>query len=249
MICEQLQDLLGFACHPLNEDGSVAMIETPFTFSDGDGLPVFAEVTGQYIRFFDDGTTLMHFMGRGISFNDRRKARPIQGAAEKHGAKLNEDGEIEIWIPREQAAHGFAQYISALLSVVTWERESEGDSYDATNLIEEVRICLQAWKRGARIEVEPELFGISGHKHAFNFMVDGKAILAIQPSPQSVSAAIRKTLDVISKPREQGQFTVQVIIDDRHRPEEAKNEAMVITAVAEVLMMSRLEELAGMARA
>lgn len=249
MICQQLQNLLGFTCHPLNEAGNVAMIETPFTFCDGEGLPAFIESSGQYIRFFDDGQTLLHFMGRGMRFSDRRRMRPIQGAAERHGATLNDDGEIEVWSPVAMAKEGFAKYVSALLSVVNWEKESEGDDYDAANLIDEVRICFEAWKRGANIQRDPELYGISGHKHTFNFLVDGKAVLAIQPSPQSVSAAIRKTLDVISYHRESGQVEVQIVLDDRHKPAEAKDESKVITAVAEVLMMTRLEALAGLARA
>ncbi len=36
MICSNLLKLTGFACHPIDEQGSLAQIVTPFSFADGD---------------------------------------------------------------------------------------------------------------------------------------------------------------------------------------------------------------------
>ena len=74
MICHQFSSLLGFECHPLSEDGSVAAISSPFTFEDGDSLPLFVESVNGQVRFFDDGATLMHFIGRGVRIENKRNA-------------------------------------------------------------------------------------------------------------------------------------------------------------------------------
>ena len=41
MICQNLLNLTGFACQPLNEQGTLARINTPFCFADGDPVPVY----------------------------------------------------------------------------------------------------------------------------------------------------------------------------------------------------------------
>ena len=46
MICTNIFNLTGIRCHPLNDDGSIAMISTPFTFEDGDPIPVYIERIG-----------------------------------------------------------------------------------------------------------------------------------------------------------------------------------------------------------
>ena len=57
MICQQLTVLLGMACHPLDDAGSVALIETPFRFADGDSLRSLWSMWG---KAFDSSTMVAH---------------------------------------------------------------------------------------------------------------------------------------------------------------------------------------------
>ncbi|MGS1115990.1 DUF1828 domain-containing protein [Castellaniella sp. UC4442_H9] len=243
MTCDQLQTTLGLSCHPLNEDGSIAMISTPFTFDDGDGVPVYVESTSDHIRFFDDGGIVMHFMGRGLSFEDSRKTKFLKNIAVNHDAVFTDEGELEVWAKKNQASSGFAKYMAAMLSIVAWEKDQKGASVDTTLLVEEVAMCLQAWKRDAVIDKEPEYVGISGHSYKLDLSLNGEAIIAISPHPASVSASLKKMVDIISAPRNK-DIAMKVILDDRKQPKEAKSEGAILNAVATVLMMSTLERLA-----
>lgn len=243
MICDCLHTTLGLSCHPLNEDGSMAVVSTPFTFDDGDGVPVFVETVGGHVRFFDDGEILLHFMGRGLSFEDSRKTKFIRNIATTHGLVFTEDGELEVWTNPSEAPSAFARFVAGLLAIVDWERSQKGVSADASLLIEEVAMCIRSWKRDAEIKPEPEYVGISGHTYKLDFSVDGEAIVAITPHPASVSAALKKMVDIISAPANAG-LSIQVVLDDRSQPEEARSEGVILNAVANVLMMSTLEKLA-----
>lgn len=244
MICSHISQILGLTCYPLNDSGTVAMIATSFTFDDGDEVPVYVEKVAGKIRFFDDGGTIMHFMGRGIRFDHGRKTKFIRNIASNNGATLNDDGEIEVWANNSDTGKGFAKYMATLLGLVAWEQDQKGVSQDASLLIEEVALCLLAWKKDSSFTRSPEYKGISGHTYKLDFNLDGEAIVAISPHPQSVSAALKKIVDIISAPPNQG-MPVKVVLDDRHAPEAAKNEGLVLGAVSDVLMMSKLEALAG----
>lgn len=244
MICDQIQELLGMTCYPLNDSGSIAMIATPFTFEDGDGLPVYVEKVGGQVRFFDDGGVILHFKGRGISLDNGRRTRFIRNIASENGAILNDDGEVEVWASSEAAASGFARYISTLIGLVDWEKAQKRINGDASLLIEEVAICLQAWKSNADIVRDKTYQGISGYTYTLDFSVEGEAVIAIKPHPNSVSSALKKMIDIISAPVNQG-LKMNVVIDDRQQPTEARSEGAVLNAVADVLMMTKLEKLAG----
>ena len=113
MTCQHLPDLLGYACHSLNENGSLALIETAFTFNDGEGLPVFIERSGQQIRFFDDNETVFHFLGRGLGDDEgKMNTRFIRNAIEPFGLTLNDQNVIEIWANEGDSKAAFAKYIS-----------------------------------------------------------------------------------------------------------------------------------------
>jgi hypothetical protein len=48
---QQLTETLGLSCYPLSNDGSLAMLATPFKFDDRDDIPVFVEKSSGKIRF------------------------------------------------------------------------------------------------------------------------------------------------------------------------------------------------------
>jgi Domain of unknown function DUF1828 len=123
MICNQISNLLGLKCHPLNDDGTLAMIETPLQFDDGDFVPVFVERTGQQVRFFDDGVVFMHFLGRGVSFSKADQKRLIMAAVAAHGAAFNADSEVELSSDVQDAPAALARYLGAMMAVVRWEHD------------------------------------------------------------------------------------------------------------------------------
>lgn len=245
MINTDISDLLGISCELLSDEGNIAMIDTSFSFEDGDFIRVFVEKMGQQVRFFDGGETLLHLIGRGIVLDDHRKTRFIRTLAEPTGVALTETGELEIWARSEHAPGAFARFMSALLAVVRWEQEQKGVATDIALLIDEVAFCLRTIKPGALTEA-PEFIGISGAVYKMDFNFDGDAVLAINVHHSSVSSAAKKILDIRAEPAN-ADLDVIVVIDDRHDASGAKKEGLILGSIAKVWMMSRLEKEAGLA--
>lgn len=247
MICSKLAEVIGMSCQSLSDDGNIAIIGTPFQFDDGGHIPVFVESDGRTLRFFDDGGVLLHLLGRGMQLDNHRKTRFLKGLTEPHGVLLNKLGELEIKVPEEQAAAAFASYISSMLAIVRWEREQEGVATDLSLLLDEVALCLRAWKQNARFEEQPTYTGISGHIYKLDFKLDDDAVLAIAPHPTTLNAAAKKLLDIRGS-EENANLRIIVVIDDRRDGEAARREGRIFDALGNVLMMSRLEKNAGLAR-
>jgi hypothetical protein len=246
MICTQISNLIGIACHPLNEDGSIAMIDTAFAFDDGDGIPVYLEKIGGQVRFFDDGETILHFYGRGVKIDSAKKTRFIKNIAATNGVTLTDMGVLEIWAPESQAPSAFASYMSAMVGLTGWEKDQTGLSTDISLLITEVAQCLHAWKPNAQLTEDPEYIGISGESYKLDFDFNGEAVIAISPHHSAVGAAVKKLLDIKSAPKNSG-LKVLVVIDDRYDSKAAKKEGLIMDALATVWPMTRLEKQAGMA--
>lgn len=241
MVCDNIASLIGITCYPLTDDGSVAMLDTAFRFADGDAAPVFVEKAGGLVRFFDDGGVLLHFAGRGLRLENHRHDKFIRSAGEPHGVKLNEAGELEIWAAERDASSAFAKFISTLVALTGWEREQQGVGSDLSILIDEVEICLRAINPQASLIPKPEYIGVSGQVYNLDFNFDGRAVIAITPQRATVSSAIRKLIDIRSRPGNQ-DFDVMVVLDDRRDPEAAKSEGQVLNAVGNVWPMTRLEQ-------
>jgi hypothetical protein len=240
MICHNLTSLLGLECIPLTSAGEVALISTPFTFDDGESLPVFAETVGGQVRFFDDGGVIMHFAGRGVRVDDGRRLRSLGKAAEAHGARLSEVGELEVWATMDEAPAAFARYIGALNQIVAWERDQRGISTDASIFVEEVAMALQARRPMAVIEREPGPFeGISGQQYKLDLLYDGVGVVATTPNANAISSRLHMLIDIRSRPAN-GELQVLVVIDDRQDPDAADREAKVMQSVGKVMQFSAL---------
>ncbi|KAA0910655.1 DUF1828 domain-containing protein [Pusillimonas sp. ANT_WB101] len=238
MICDDISTILGFSCHPLNDDGSVALIDTPFTFEDGDDLPVFVEKVGKSIRFFDDNEVVFHFLGRGLGDSiGGLRTRFIKTAIAPYGISLNDENVIEVWADQEHSKQAFARYMSGLLAVVGWEHDNQGVGIDSSYLVEEVALCLEAWKKGHKITSSPPFTGMSKTKYLLDFEVDGEAVIAIRPHPYSVGNALRKMVDIAGHDR---SVKFRVVIDDRVDAEAAKTQGMILSSMATIMPMSRL---------
>lgn len=245
MICSQISELLGFTCQPLSDDGSVALIDTPFSFEDGASVNVFVEKMGSQIRFFDDGEILLHFLGRGVRLDGARQTRFIKTIADSHGVSFTEQGELEIWTSSLTASSAFASFTSTLVGLIEWEKGQIGVASDLSLLISEVALCLQAWKPVAKLTNNPVYTGISGHVYKFDFDFDGQGVIAITPHHASVSSAIKKLVDILSAPDNQ-KMKIMVVIDDRQDPVGAAKESLILDAVSNVMSMTALEKQAGL---
>lgn len=241
MICEKLSSLLGFDCCPLSEAGNVALIETPFQFADGEGLPVYSEVSNGQIRFFDDGGVILHFLSRGLRLENKRHLRFIQNAAEANGVALTEAGEVEVWAKLEDAPAAFSQYVSTLLQLVAWEAAQEGANQDTSHFVDEVVMALRSWKPGAYLEIDPApVEGISGQQHKLDAVFDGQGVIVTGTHHSTVNSSLRKLVDLRARPANQ-DLRLLVVIDDRGDAEAAAREAKVMQAVATVLPFTQLE--------
>lgn len=239
MICQQLTTLLGFDCSPLTESGSVVLISTPFRFDDGDAIPVFAEHVNGQIRFFDDGQTLMHFIGRGVRIENKTHATFLTNTALKNGAFFTDDGDIEAWAPINRAAEAFGKYMSSMIALTAWEREQHGINTDVSLFVEEVGLVLRAWKPRAAITLAPPFEGVSGRVHKLDFLVDGQAVVATGTHPNAVSAVLHKLVDVRGR-LANSDTNFLVIIDDRHDLFAANREALIVQSVATVMPFTAL---------
>ena len=241
MICSLLTQTIGFECEPLSDDGSISMIRTPFTFQDGEPLPVFVESNGKQLRFFDDGVTLLHFRGRGVRLQDNRNLRAIKNIAEPQGLELNTDGELEVWTDVVSAPAAFAKFMSTLLAVTSWERGLVGVSTDITLFLDEVEMCLRNWRPTAHISETPVFSGITGTKYKLDFLVDEDAVVAVAAHPNSVSAAAKKLLDIRAS-NENENLKIIIVLDDRMDAETAHRDGLILDSLGNVMMMSRFEK-------
>lgn len=240
MICSSLSETIGFTCYPLNDDGSIAAISTPFHFADGEPFPIYVERDGKRVRFFDDGGVLLHLRGRGVRLNDQRNLKPIRAITEPVGVELNKLGELEIWSPLAEAPKGFGKYLAALMALTSWERDLEGTATDMSLLLDEVELCLRAWKPYAIVTPGEEFAGISGARYKLDFSLDGQGVVAISPHPNTVSSTAKKLLDIRASTFNQG-LEILIVIDDRRAGEAAKREGLILDSLGNVMMMSRLE--------
>lgn len=240
MICEQLSTLLGIKCHPLAEDGTIALVDSAFKFQDGDYLPIYVQMISNQVRFFDGGETLMHFIGRGVSINDTKGAKFMKKIAEQNGSTLTENGELESWANQDNAGEAFAKYMGTMLNLVRWEHEQIGVATDTSLLIEEVSMCFKAAYPDKEQTPSPEYAGISGHKYKFDFIHGDDAVLAISAHHASVASALKKLID-LNQLSENNSLSPLVVIDDRYNKQEADNQTKVLTAVSRVLPMTNLE--------
>ena len=247
MICTQISKLIGVSCLPLSEDGSVAYIDTSFAFEDGSSIPVFVEKVGDQVRFFDDGETILHLRGRGLSLDDNRKTKFLKNLGAPSQVMLSEMGELEAWAAFDDAPKAFARYLTTMLAVTRWEVDQIGIATDLSLLVSEVAMCLRAIKPQAELIESPEYVGISGSKYKLDFKFDGDAVIATSTHPNAVSSAAKKLLDIRAAAENSG-INIVVVLDDRHEPETAKKEGLILDSVANVWMMRKLEKKAGISK-
>lgn len=217
----------------------MALVQTPFRFEDGDSLPVFVEVLDGRVRFFDDGATLRHFIGRGVRIENKKHATFLANLASRHKAAFTEQGEIETWASVENAPLAFSAFMCSMLSIASWEKEQHGQDTDTLIFVEEVAMALRAWKPDATISLDPEFEGVTGKRYKLEFLLNGQPVAVTGAHANSVSALLHRLLDIHALPANQG-FKPLVIIDDRTDPEAARRESSIIQNVSTVMPFTAL---------
>ena len=237
-----ISEQFGFDCHII--DGSVSMIETPFSFLNGEPLPIYTQEFHNKIRIFDGGETILYFLKAGMDFNLSKKLAFIKNAIELYGVSLSTSGEIEIYVDNTNAKEAFSKFIYAMFAITSWELENEGKNIDGSILVSEVAMYFKAAYPTEAQTPSEEFIGISGHKYKFDFIHGDKAVLAITPHHSSVAAAIKKIVDLSLK--DDNKIKPFVVIDDRTNKIGAENEMKIISALSPVIAFSKLENRANM---
>lgn len=244
MICDHLANLLGMNCMPLDEAGTVALIETPFRFDDGDVVQIFVQATADEVRFFDDGTTAWHMVGRGLDVSDgRRHGRVLQGIATDHGLVLTDRLCLEARGSVAAAPEYFARFVAAMLATASWEREHRDTDVDTAILLDDVASLLIKTSPEVELQRAVAMEGVSKQQHTMDFVQGNSVILAVRPQSRSVAAAIRRLIDVKNAPAN-AELQYRVIMDDRLDPAGALREGSIISAVAQVTNFRSLERAA-----
>lgn len=232
MICKNLLQMTGFACQPINEQGSLAKISTPFSFADGDPVPVYVQRFANDIhRFFDDGQTLLHFMGRGMKFSSGHQLRFLSNIANKHGAALNENGVIELFSKGTSPADAFAKYVSCLVMVTQWEEDHQGGNSDGAAFVEELIHALLTFHPEKTSTLKPTYIGSSGKRQELDIKLGSIGYLAVKPNQKSAAPALYKLVDITNRQSNSSEELV-VVIDDRFDPVAAKNTQQVFRGIA-----------------
>ena len=224
---------------PLDAEGTLALVETPFTFSDGAAMRVFAEDAGSNVSFFDDGFTVWHLMDRGLKIEDGRHLRFLQKIAQRHDVDMSDDWQLKASGHKQEASKVFARFVAALLDVSTWEREQEQVDDVTARLIDEVATALAKWRPDLPLKRHVSMRGVSHQAYEVDFLQGNEVVLIVTPHHASVASAVRKLLDLRNLP-ENASLDFRVVIEDRKDRKSAQREGIVLSTIAQVTMMNSL---------
>lgn len=239
MSCTQIYELLGVMLTPLTDDGSIAWLSTPFNLPNGSKAPFYVERLGTHVRFFDDGCLYMYFGALGLESCTTKNFKFLKDAAKERGGAFTKEGIVEVISRIDDAPNGFLAYLSIIQALSAWEVQHRHINHTAELFVEEVALHLRAWKGVDAISVDKRIRGITGAEYQFPLAIDGKPVLAIQPTKQQASSALHRLVDITTDPQNSG-IRPMVIIDDRVNAKKAQAEAKILSAVSTVLPMSRL---------
>lgn len=239
MICHNLSEILGFACYPLSKDGTVAFIDSPLTFDDGNTLPIYLKQAGSNLYFFDDHETVYHYIKKGYrGEKERLDTTFIKMALSPYGLNF-ENNQISVWGNINNAKQVFARYLSGLLAVSNLGIPDRPANDKMLQLINEVALLLPSWKPEANIVIEPEYQGLSKSKYKIDFQVDQEAVVVATPNPNSIGAALRKMVDIAGRHK---TIQFRVVLEDRFSTKEQFNtQGTILSTMATVMSFSNLK--------
>ncbi len=193
MNCEWLQSVCAFDCTPISGLHGEKGIEigTPFSYADGTAITLYAMEQGEHLLLSDNGDMLAHLSAVGIKAGQRIKT--LRDRMDRFGLTLTAEGDVRLFLPIKQSQFAVPLAISAMLSVVEWEREQLGIDETTQDLANEAEILLREWKPGASLERRAKIKGQSRKEHVFDFLFDGEYIDVIAPNHTATGATIAVT--------------------------------------------------------
>lgn len=240
MSCSNLLETLGYACREVG--GGTILVQTPFTFSDGELIHFYLQESEGSVLVHDNADTLSHLAGIGWDVSTRKRWLGIRSAISSFGFNLEDSGVIMARDVSASKQQLIARYVASLLAVSELEREYLGLSDGQIEFVEEVEACLRVIYQTSDLKFNPSAIGHSGKSHTFHFSVDGKLVDAMRPNGRSTGALLRKVLDVANTGADK-QF--MVVVDDREDEERAKAETDILSTTVSVMQFSALEKQAA----
>ena len=247
MNCNWLHTASAFDCVPVRGLHNEAGIEigTPFSYTDGTAIVLYAMEEGDRLLLSDNGEMLAHLSAVGINVSKRLST--LRERVAPFGLTLTEKGDVRALVPVEQGSHMLAATISAMLSVAEWEREQLGLDEQTKNLADEAEIFLREWKPQAILERRPKIKGQSKREHSFDFLLDGEYIDVIAANHVATGGTMRKAGDVKNSPYLLDR-DIRVVIDDRFDPERAEVERQILGSLVKAMSLSKLQQLGNPSR-
>lgn len=246
MICHNLSEILGFTCHPLNEDGSVAFVESSFEFHGGNMLPIYLKTVGHSIMFFDDHETVYNYIKRGYrECGERLDTTLIKSAISPFNLDFS-DNQISVIGSAHDAKKIFARYFSGLLAASDLNKPAEPVDSKLQKLVGEVAELLPLWRPGATLKTRPEYKGLSKTKYKLDFQLDGEAVIVATPNANSVGSALRKMVDIAGR---NPSIEFRVVLEDVPKnKKQVDSQSTILSTMATVMTLTRLKKEAENAR-
>lgn len=246
--CEWLHSQAYLNCYTVETiNGKQAIcVQTHHRWLDNTPLTFYVSPVGDKLLISDEGETLFHFSSVGLLSNRRnwRKIRELLSYTQSD-VVLEDDGEILCMTTPENAAIALADYTSALCTLLRYEQKISLLPTEVVYFADEVEFYLKAWKPNKTLLTSPKIKGISGHEYRFDFQLDNRLILAINPTPNAVGSAMRRIGDVLSG-AELDDRKILVIVDDRSdqlfEQQKAEEEISIISTLAKAVPFTNLIE-------
>lgn len=213
-------------------------VSTPVLLADGKPLDFYLLRRGKNLTFTDDGLTLFALQNGGIEFGDRRQIKGLENIAERLEFTITDAGTIEALIPEDQLAWWMSRVLRMFVGIAEWQVERIAQRDTDFALTDEVERLLRM-KAPDRILLATPNVKLKGLDYSFDFLWGSTYVDAINPSPQSVSARLRKA---ILAAQEDTEIDLLFILDNRFDPEKADRELPVLGQVARTIRLSDFEE-------
>lgn len=234
-------DTLGFSLYPEKTwDGSkILALEVPFTLLNGAPFDVFVEQISDKIHVFDDGLTMHEIVACGVDMRSRFKWEALRRIVGRWDVNLSHGGVFETYAPLENAEGAIGNYLRAMFCVDDWLEKNAQTSRPLISLVEETKNLFKRWHPDAPIFDNPTIEGISGTQLEFDFRIGDTYVDVITPTPAASASYIRKACS-LPRPTPDNKIKILSVIDDRQSPDAAHKESCIISAVSDVMPMTKL---------
>lgn len=239
--CATLIHDLGWHCAPVEAQGSHALyVSTSVLLPNGTPLDFYLISYGDHIIVTDDGLWLFALRSLGYALDDRRNWRGLSDVAEKHGFALRDDGTFEYSVAASDLGMAGGRILQMICSIASWELEHYASSDSDLSLNREVEQLMRRKAPTWEVEKSPIVRLSNGDELRFDFRWGEKLVDAIAPIALSVSARLRKILQMQREAFDTDRMLF--IIDDRAAPEKATHELALLSQMAKAVRFTDFEE-------